>query len=52
MGTEVSWMSELNVNPGSEEELRALINDAVTARRTNERHNLKHTRLESKAAPT
>ena len=37
MGTDVSWMIELSVNSGSEEDLRALINDAVTATRNEPR---------------
>ena len=38
----VSWMLELNVKPGSEKVLRALMNEMVTATRTNEAGTLNY----------
>src|SRR5690348_16159709 len=36
VATDVSWMLELNVEPGSEKDFRILVDEMVTATRTNE----------------
>lgn len=42
MATDVSWMLELNVKPGSEKDFRILVDEMVTATRTNESGTLNY----------
>ena len=42
MATEVSWMLELNIQPGREKDFRVLMNEMVTATRANEAGTLNY----------